>query len=139
MRFSEWSLDQLIEYLQLAKSGMDYECVTRCYGEIHIYNGERKDGNPELTIDELTDKKLDTHEKICKVCPYKREIHLSGNSTKQVYCEYPDKDYIRQFFKKHGISKMEGFLGFINSKGDFPIKKSPKWCPLKQKEGADNG
>ena len=53
MRFSEWSLDQLIQYLQLAKGGMDYKCVTRCYGEIHIYNGERKDGEPQPTIDDM--------------------------------------------------------------------------------------
>ena len=57
MRFSEWSLDQLIEYLQLAKSGMDWKCVTRCYGEIHIYNGERKDGKPSLIIDEMVGDK----------------------------------------------------------------------------------
>ncbi len=52
MRFSEWKLDELIRYLQLAKSG-DYQCVTRCSGEIHIYNGERKDGKPNSTIDEM--------------------------------------------------------------------------------------
>ena len=53
MRFNEWSLDQLIEYLHLAKCGMDYHCVTRCFGEIHIYNGERKDGKPQIDIDEM--------------------------------------------------------------------------------------
>lgn len=53
MRFTEWSLEQLIKYLELSKSGMDYKCVTRCDGEIHIYNGERKDGKPSLTIDEM--------------------------------------------------------------------------------------
>ena len=52
MRFSEWKLEELIEHLQLAKSG-DYQCETRCSGEIHIYNGERKDGKPSLTIDEM--------------------------------------------------------------------------------------
>ena len=53
MRFTEWTLDQVIKYLELAKFGMDYECVTRCSGELHIYNGERKDGKPSLTIDEM--------------------------------------------------------------------------------------
>ena len=57
MKFSEWSLTQLIAYLQTAKVGMDYECVTRCSGEIHIYNGERKDGKPSLTIDEMVGEK----------------------------------------------------------------------------------
>lgn len=53
MKFGNWTVDQLIEYLQLSKRGMDYECVTKCWGEIHIYNGERKDGKPSLTIDEM--------------------------------------------------------------------------------------
>jgi hypothetical protein len=53
MKFSEWSLTQLIAYLQTTKVGMDYECVTRCSREIYIYNGERKDGKPSSTIDEM--------------------------------------------------------------------------------------
>ena len=53
MKFSNWTIDQLIEYLHLSKRGMDYKCVTKCWGEIHIYNGERKDGKPSLTIDEM--------------------------------------------------------------------------------------
>ena len=53
MRFTDWTLEQLIEYLHLAKSGMDYQCVIRCYGEIHIYNGERKDGKPQFDLDEM--------------------------------------------------------------------------------------
>lgn len=57
MRFSEWSLEQLIQYLQLAKSGMDYHCVTRCFGEIHIYNGERKDGKPQEMVGDNDDEK----------------------------------------------------------------------------------
>lgn len=53
MRFSEWTLEEFINYLHLAKCGMDYTCRTMVSGEIHIYNGERKDGQPSLTIDEL--------------------------------------------------------------------------------------
>lgn len=53
MRFSEWTLEELIHYLHLAKGGMDYTCKTMVSGEIHIYNGERKDGKPQIDIDEL--------------------------------------------------------------------------------------
>ena len=48
MRFSNWTLDALIEYLTRMKSApsdrLDYHCVTRVHGEIFVINGERKDG-----------------------------------------------------------------------------------------------
>ena len=69
---------------------------------------------------------------ICKDCPHKKEYHRGTNTTKGVYCEHPNSEYIRKFFTEHNIRKYEGFLGFINSNGDFPIKKCPKWCPLKK-------
>lgn len=77
---------------------------------------------------------------ICKECPYKKEFQRYGNATSAVSCEHPNKEHINQYFKEHGIQKMQGFLGFTNCKGDFPIKKSPKWCPLKiaEKGGCNN-
>ena len=47
MKFYEWTLEQLIEYLGLAKVGMDYTCKTMVDGEIHIYNGEKKNGEKQ--------------------------------------------------------------------------------------------
>ena len=47
MRFNDWTVEQLIGYLGLSKCGMDYRCKTMVRGEIHIYNGERKDGQAE--------------------------------------------------------------------------------------------
>ena len=70
---------------------------------------------------------------ICKDCPYKKEYRRNFNSTKGVMCVHPDKEYIRKYFKDRNIKKYQGFIGFINSKGIFPVKKSPMWCPLKQK------
>lgn len=72
---------------------------------------------------------------ICKECPHKREYRKYGNSTKEVMCKHPDRDYIHRYFIIHNIRKFEGFIGYVNSKGIFPIKKSPAWCPLKQKGG----
>ena len=74
---------------------------------------------------------------ICKECPYKKEYQRYGNTTKTVMCEHPDKEYIRQYFREHKIHKYEGCLGFVNSKGVIPIKKSPKWCPLKRDKGGE--
>ena len=74
---------------------------------------------------------------ICKDCPYKQEFRRNGNSTKEVMCRHPDYEYIHEYFETHQIRKYYGFLGFINSKGDFPVKKSPKWCPLKKEKGGE--
>jgi len=71
---------------------------------------------------------------ICKDCPHKQVLRSGNNATHSVFCNHPNQQYINKYFKEHGIHKMQGFLGFINSRGDFQIKKSPAWCPLKQKE-----
>lgn len=73
---------------------------------------------------------------ICKNCPHKKEYRRKANIAKEVLCNHPDREYIHHFFIEHNIRKYEGFVGFINSRGDFPIKKCPKWCPLK-KGGAE--
>lgn len=68
----------------------------------------------------------------CKNCKHMKAYRKFGNATQIAFCEHPDKEYIRTYFKEHRIRKYEGYLGFINSKGVFPIKTSPKWCPLKK-------
>lgn len=76
---------------------------------------------------------------ICKECPHKKVLQRFPNTTKDVWCCHQDQEYVRLYFKEHKIRKAEGFIGFVNSKGDFPIKKSPKWCPLKkEKEGTND-
>ena len=51
MKFSNWTLDSLIEYLKLIKSApadrLDYHCVPMVSGEIFVVNGERTDGNDD--------------------------------------------------------------------------------------------
>lgn len=49
MKFKDWKLDSLIDYLKLMRSSpdFDYQCVIRVSGEIHAVNGERKDGKPK--------------------------------------------------------------------------------------------
>ena len=58
MKFNGWKLNDLIDYLNLCKSStlLDCHCETRCFGEIHLYNGERKDGlsDEEIFPGELT-------------------------------------------------------------------------------------
>jgi hypothetical protein len=52
MKFKDWNLDDLISTLKLIRTSPDfrYENVIRVSGEIHVFNGERKDGQPEDEI-----------------------------------------------------------------------------------------
>lgn len=84
MKFNEWTIDSLIEWLHLLKSGLDPHCKMMCFGEIHLYNGERKDGKPqEMVDDEAIDDKSDIpqqeklsaeefYEKFCLNCGSQR-------------------------------------------------------------------
>ena len=49
MKFKDWKLDSLIDYLKLMRSSPDFDhkCIIRVLGEIHAINGERKDGKPK--------------------------------------------------------------------------------------------
>ena len=49
MKIRDWKLDDLIEHLKLLRASTDFDChcVTRVFGELHIYNGEYKDGKPK--------------------------------------------------------------------------------------------
>jgi len=71
----------------------------------------------------------------CKDCPHKQIQHRLGNTTKNVFCKHTDQRYIIEYFDKHRLKKAYGFIGYINSKGDFPVKKAPKWCPLLAEKG----
>ena len=49
MKIKNWTIDGLIEYLQMLKSSSMFDChkVTRVRGELHLFNGESKDGSEE--------------------------------------------------------------------------------------------
>lgn len=69
----------------------------------------------------------------CAECEYCKEFRPEGNTRSNFTCEHPDTSYIREFYKKNKISRMEGFIGFGKRySSDVPIKTSPKWCPKKQ-------
>lgn len=74
---------------------------------------------------------------MCEDCPHKQLLHKYGNKTKEVYCNHPDKRHIIAYFEQNKIKKFPSFIGFINAKGDFPVKKAPKWCPLRSKGGEE--
>lgn len=38
MKFTEFSIDALIEWLKSAEKGLDPHCKHKCWGEIHLYN-----------------------------------------------------------------------------------------------------
>ena len=66
----------------------------------------------------------------CVGCAYCKKYKTNGfGSRYEVHCKTDNQDFINNYFSKHKIQKMPGFIGFEN-RGVFPIKRTPKWCPL---------
>lgn len=68
----------------------------------------------------------------CKTCEYMFQYFTQGAHPKRkaVWCK-GDEEYIEKYFNEHKINKAKGFIGFHNVyKKDFPVTKTPKWCPL---------
>lgn len=61
----------------------------------------------------------------CEKCPHKDWYWGKGQ-----ICRNPNKEKITKYFEEHKINKMPGFIGFIKADGSFPVKRTPKWCPL---------
>lgn len=69
----------------------------------------------------------------CSECEHCKEFRPVGNTRSEFTCEHPNREYIREYYKQHKITKMEGFIGFGEKWSDkVPVKSSPKWCPRKQ-------
>lgn len=68
----------------------------------------------------------------CSQCNYKH-ISWGANTRGNCYCNHPNQDYIRNYYKEHDISRAEGFICFTKPlTKELSIKTSPKWCPLKE-------
>ena len=64
----------------------------------------------------------------CDNCVYcKGYLH---STRKGFHCYHPNQKYIMEYFDKHNISKMAGFIGFGANFSNVPANKTtPKWCP----------
>lgn len=68
----------------------------------------------------------------CAECEYCRGNTPNGNTRKEYKCKHPNQNHIFDYFIKHNIKKMKGFIGFSKPYSQqVPIKNSPKWCPKK--------
>lgn len=71
----------------------------------------------------------------CNHCEYCKSYQTKGNKFAKrtaYHCKHPDQKAIKQFFDEHKMIKMIGFIGFSKTDGGFPIKRTPKWCPINQ-------
>jgi len=69
----------------------------------------------------------------CSECEHCKEFRPVGNTRSEFTCEHPNREYIREYYKQHKITKMEGFIGFGERwQHKAPVKSSPKWCPRKK-------
>lgn len=66
----------------------------------------------------------------CITCGYCKKIFKEKNYN--VYCT-ENSGKINKYFNEHKIAKMPGFIGYTK-RDVFPIKRTPKWCPLINKE-----
>jgi hypothetical protein len=68
----------------------------------------------------------------CSECEHCKEFRPVGNTRSNFTCEHPNREYIREYYKQHKITRMEGFIGFGERRSDkVPVKSSPRWCPRK--------
>lgn len=68
----------------------------------------------------------------CDKCEYC--YGFTHDTRRGFHCMYPNKEYIKNYFKEKRIKKMEGFIGFGKSFSDVPVNKTtPKWCPKNAK------
>lgn len=65
----------------------------------------------------------------CQGCMHCKSVQKYGNKNALLFCNHPNQEFIQDYFKENKLKKMAGFLGFW-SYSTFPIKKSPKWCPI---------
>lgn len=75
----------------------------------------------------------------CTECKHCKDYRPYGNTRGSFSCEHPNHNYILDYFEKHRIQKMPGFIAFGKPLADKPsIKTSPAWCPKKAQE-VENG
>lgn len=69
----------------------------------------------------------------CSECEYCREFRPVGNTRSEFWCDHPNKEYIKEYYKKHRINRSEGFLEYGKPyEHQVPLKTSPRWCPKKE-------
>ena len=66
----------------------------------------------------------------CSNCKHYRTNWRSSRT--EVFCRAENQEYINKYFTEHKIKKMPGFIGYAN-RDVFPVKRTPKWCPLNDK------
>ena len=67
----------------------------------------------------------------CPTCFYLLTRHKFGTVRTECRCGHPDKRFIDEFFESHKLQKEPGFICFRHP-GEFPLKRTPKWCPRKR-------
>lgn len=69
----------------------------------------------------------------CSECGYCEKYRKFGNTRTEFSCGHPDREYIREYYEEHHITKMEGCIGYGKRfSEEVPIKTSPAWCPKKK-------
>jgi len=71
----------------------------------------------------------------CKYCMgYKTSASVLQHARTGYHCQHPNQKYIIDYFEEHKIQKQHGFIGFSKTDRSFPVKRTPKWCPIAESE-----
>lgn len=66
----------------------------------------------------------------CNCCKHLKVLNRGFNTRGDCYCEHPNQEYIKEFYKKHKIYRSHGFICYTVKYENTPkMKTSPKWCP----------
>ena len=70
----------------------------------------------------------------CISCLYCKIFHVNTlhGIRKEVFCKAPDQRSVIRYFEKYKPGEIYGFIGFVIHEV-FPLKKTPKWCPIGRK------
>lgn len=69
----------------------------------------------------------------CSECVYCEKYRKFGNTRTEFSCGHPDREYIREYYEKHHIFRLWGFIGHGKPYSEeVPLKTSPAWCPKKK-------
>lgn len=71
----------------------------------------------------------------CLTCPFLRDYRATYGFRHEFHCGHPDRQYIENYHKEHGIKKYPPFIGYSKPDMTFPIKRTPKWCPKLKEAG----
>lgn len=122
----DWEVNEYGEYI---KTICDCVETTHSPDENDVWCCSKCDAEYDNNTEKPTKIPKSKHECMCIDCPFCKQYFTNGR-----YCNHKNQKYIKKYFKNNNMKKMPGFIGFLKVNSEFPIKRTPKWCPRLEEE-----